>query len=152
LHVRESVRLELPVAEVYRFWRRLEHLPRFMRHLNRVTELTDGRSHWVAEGPAGLAVEWDAEIINDIENTLIAWRSLPGSDVVTAGSVNFDTVRGGRGTQVNVHLQYAPPAGKASALVASLFGREPAQMIREDLRHLRQLLETGETPRAGATA
>ena len=152
VHVRESVRLEVPVADVYRFWRRLDNLPRFMTHLNRVTETPDGTSHWVAAGPAGLAVEWDAEVINEIENKLLAWRSLPGSDVVTAGSVNFDAARGGRSTQVSVHLQYAPPAGKAGALVASLFGREPSQTVREDLRHFKQLLEAGEIPRATATA
>jgi uncharacterized membrane protein len=150
IHVRESVRLEKPIADVYRFWRRLESLPRFMTHLDRVTETPDGKSHWVARGPAGLAVEWDAEIINEVENQVIGWRSLPGSDVVTAGSVNFKTARNGRSTQVSVHLQYAPPAGKAGALIASLFGREPSQTIREDLRHFKQLLEAGEIPRATA--
>jgi uncharacterized membrane protein len=151
VHVRESVRLEVPVADVYRFWRRLENLPQFMTHLERVTETADGRSHWVASGPAGLAVEWEAEIINEVDNKVLAWRSLPGSDIVTAGSVNFDVIRGGRSTQVSVHLQYAPPAGKAGAFVASLFGREPSQTIREDLRHFKQQLEAGEVPRATAT-
>ena len=152
VHVRESIRVEMPVGDVYRFWRSLANLPRFMTHLDRVTESPDGTSHWVAAGPAGLAVEWDAEIINEVENKVLAWRSLPGSDVVTAGSVNFDAVRGGRSTQVSVHLQYAPPAGKVGALVASLFGREPSQTVREDLRHFKQLLEAGEIPRATATA
>jgi uncharacterized membrane protein len=150
IHVRESVRLEKPVADVYRFWRRLENLPRFMTHLHRVTETPDGRSHWVAAGPAGLRVEWDAEVISEVENDVIGWRSLPGSDVVTAGSVTFKTARGGRSAQVSVHLQYMPPAGKAGALIASLFGREPSQTIREDLRHFKQLLEAGEIPRATA--
>ena len=148
VQVREAIRLEVPVADVFRFWRRLENLPRFMAHLDRVTELADGKSHWVAAGPAGLAVEWDAEIINESANKLLAWQSLPGSDIVTAGSVNFDSVRGGRSTQVSVSLQYAPPAGKAGALMASLFGREPSQTIREDLRHLKHVLEAGEIPRA----
>ena len=102
VHVRESIRLEVPLADVYGFWRRLENLPRFMTHLDRVIETSDGKSHWVAVGPAGLAVEWDAEIINEVDNKLIAWRSLPGSDVVTAGSVNFDAARAGRSTQVSV--------------------------------------------------
>lgn len=150
VHVRESVRLEKPVADVYGFWRRLQNLPQFMTHLDRVTETSGGKSHWVARGPARLAVEWDAEIINEVENQVIGWQSLPGSDVVTAGSVNFDTARDGRSTQVSVHLQYAPPAGKAGALAASLFGREPSQTIREDLRHFKQLLEAGEIPRATA--
>jgi uncharacterized membrane protein len=151
VHVRESVRLEVPVATVFSFWRRLEQLPQFMSHLERVTQTSYGRWHWVAAGPAGVRVEWDAEIVNEVENQVLAWRSLPGSDVVTAGSVNFDEVRDG-GTQIGVHLQYAPPAGKAGALVASLFGREPSQTIREDLRRFKQLLEAGEVPRATPTA
>lgn len=152
VHVRESIRLELGLAEVYRFWRQFEHLPRFMSNLERVDVLDARRSHWVARGPAGLRVEWDAEIINDVENQLIAWRSLPGSEVVSAGSVNFDAVRGGRSTQVSVHLQYAPPAGRAGAFLSKLFGREPSQTIREDLRRLKQLLEAGELARVAAPA
>jgi uncharacterized membrane protein len=150
VHVQESIRLEVPIAEAYAFWRRLENLPRIMMHLERVTETSPKTSHWVATGPAGLSVEWDAEIINEVENGVLGWRSLPDSDIVTAGSVNFDRVRGGRSTQVSVHLQYAPPAGKAGAFIASLFGREPSQTIREDLRHFKQLLEAGEIPRATA--
>lgn len=144
VHVRDAVRLELPIHQVYAFWRRLENLPRFMRYLDSVREDAADRSHWVAIGPGGIRVEWDAELINEVEDKLIAWRSLPGSDVTTAGSVNFDSVRGGRETQVTVNLQYAPPAGKTGAWVATLFGREPSQTIREDLRRLKQILEAGE--------
>jgi len=149
LHVREAIRLECPLDEVYRYWRRLENLPNFMAHLVRVTESEPGKSHWVAKGPAGVLVEWDAEIINEIEPKLIAWRSVEGSDVVTAGSVHFEGVRGGRSTQVNVNLQYAAPAGRAGSLIAFLFGRAPSQTIREDLRRFKQLMEAGEAPRAG---
>jgi uncharacterized membrane protein len=147
LHVRESTRIERPVSEVYSFWRQLENLPKVLTHLEQVTERGDGRSHWIARGPADLGVEWDAEIINEVENKIIAWRSLPESDIVTAGSVTFKPVRGGRATDVSVHLQYAPPAGRAGAFLARIFGREPSQTIREDLRHLKQVLEAGEVPR-----
>jgi uncharacterized membrane protein len=150
VRIHESIRLELPRDEVYRFWRRLENLPRFMSHLASVAENPDGRSHWVAVGPADYRVEWDAEIINEIPNQTLAWRSLPGSDVVSAGSVNFDSVRGGRSTQLSVNLQYAPPAGRAGDLVARLFGRAPVQIIREDLRRFKQLLEAGEIAQARA--
>jgi uncharacterized membrane protein len=152
IHVRESVRLERPIDEVYAYWRRLENLPRFMTHLDRVTELSDTRSHWVAKGPAGVPVEWDAEIINEVPGKVIGWRSLPGSDVVTAGSVNFDVVRDGRSTQVSVHLRYEPPAGRVGSAVAMLAGREPSQTIREDMRRLKQVLEAGEVPSARAEA
>ncbi len=148
IHVREAVRLEKPVDEVYRFWRRFENLPRFMTYLERVDDIGQSRSHWVAKGPAGMRVEWDAEIINEVENKVIGWHTLPGSFVTMAGSVNFDSVRNGQSTQVSVHLQYATPAGRAAALVAQLFGREPSQTIREDLRRLKQLLEAGELPTA----
>jgi uncharacterized membrane protein len=149
LRVRDAIRVEVPLEEVFRFWRRLENLPRFMTYLDSVTESPDGlRSQWVARGPAGLSVAWDAEITNETENQLIAWRSLPNSDVVTAGSVNFDRARGGSATQLTVHLQYAPPAGKGGAAIARLFGRAPSQTIREDLRRLKQLLEAGELAQA----
>lgn len=147
----ESVRIEKPLGETYLFWRTLENLPRFMSHLESVSSLGDGRSHWVAKGPAGLRVEWNAELINQIPNQVIAWRSLPGSDVVTAGSVNFDMVRGGRSTQVSVRLQYSPPIGHVGALVAGMLGHDPAGMIREDLRRLKQVLEAGEIPQADST-
>jgi uncharacterized membrane protein len=151
IHVHESVRLEKPVDEVYRFWRRFDNLPRFMTSLARVEDLGNGRSRWVAVGPAGTRVEWDAEIINEVENKVIGWRSLPGSQVAMAGSVNFDGVRHGS-AQVTVHFQYAPPAGRAAAFVARLFGREPSQTIREDLRRLSSCWKPANFPRPPTAA
>jgi uncharacterized membrane protein len=151
LRVTEAIRLEQPIAPVFSYWRRLENLPTFMSHLVSVTETSMKRSHWIAKGPAGLAVEWDAEIINEIDNKLIAWRSLPGSDVVTAGSVKFHAVRAGGSTQVTVTLQYDPPAGRAGALIARMFGRAPSQTIREDLRLWKQRMEAGEIACATAS-
>jgi len=148
VHVRDSIRIEKPIDEVFRFWRGLENLPSFMTHLASVKDLGNGRTHWIAKGPARLRVEWDAEIINEVQNQVIGWRSLPGADVVSAGSVNFRRARSGRETQIDVNLQYAPPAGTAGSYAAMLFGREPSQMIREDLRRLKQILETGEVAQA----
>jgi uncharacterized membrane protein len=152
IHVRESVRLECPIDEVYRFWSRLENLPTFMENLAAVTDLGGGRSHWIARGPGGVTVEWDAEIINEVQNKVLAWKSLPGGDVVSAGSVTFEPVRDGSATQLKVTLQYDPPAGKLGKLVASAFGSEPSQTIREDLRRLKQLLEAGEIAKAAGVA
>jgi len=150
IDVRESIRIEKPVGELYRLWRDFEALPRFMPSLERVTEVGNGQSHWVAKGPIGRSIEWNAEIISDFENHLISWRSLPGSDITTAGSVKFSPVRAGHGTQLSVHFQYAAPAGAAGATVARLLGQEPSRTIREDLRRLKQLLEAGEIPRTTA--
>lgn len=130
--------------DLYRFWRDFENLPRVMRHLESVTVQDGRRSRWVVRGPAGRTVEWDAEIINERENELIAWRSLEGADVRNAGSVRFTPDELGRGTWVKISLMYQPPAGRLGAAVARLFGEEPHQQIEEDLRRLKQFLETGE--------
>jgi uncharacterized membrane protein len=143
VHVDERVTINRPVEELYRFWRNLENLPRFMQHLESVERLTDTLSRWRAKGPAGTVVEWSAEIINEVPNQVIGWRSIEGSDVVSAGSVNFDRQGSGQ-TKVRVRLQYSPPGGKAGAAVAKLFGRDAATEIRDDLRRFKQLVETGE--------
>lgn len=144
IHVEESVILNKPIAEVFRFWRNFENLPQFMEHLDQVAVREEGISHWVAKGPAGTRVEWEARIINEIDNKLIGWQSLEGSMIATAGSVNFDETE--HGTRVRVHLQYDPPGGKVGAMIAKLFGEEPNQTVREDLRRFKRLLETGEIP------
>jgi uncharacterized membrane protein len=144
--VEESVIINQPIELLYRFWRNLENLPRFMRHLESVERITDTLSRWRAKGPGGTTVEWNAEIINEVPNQVIGWRSIEGSDVVSAGSVNFDNAGAGRGTRVRVRLQYSPPGGKVGAAVARLLGRDPGTEIREDLRQFKQIVEGGEVP------
>ncbi|HEX5386479.1 MAG TPA: SRPBCC family protein [Gemmatimonadales bacterium] len=150
IKVERRVVIDRPPDEVYRFWRNLENLPRFMEHLESVTMRGGGRSHWVAKAPGGTRVEWDAEIHNEIPGELIAWRSLPGADVPNAGSVHFTPALGGRGTEVRVVLSYEPPAGRLGAAVATLFGEEPEQQVEDDLRRLKQVLESADFSRAGA--
>jgi uncharacterized membrane protein len=144
IKVEKSVTINKSPEELYRFWRNFENLPRFMNHLESVTRYGEGRSHWVARAPAGKTVEWDAEIYNEKENELIAWRSLEGADVDNAGSVRFEPSPDGRGTVVRVTLKYDPPAGRIGSLVARLFGEEPSQQIEEDLQRFKQVMETGE--------
>jgi uncharacterized membrane protein len=137
--VQDRIVIRRDTRSVYEFWRQLENLPALMDHLESVVQIDPARSHWVARGPFGLRVEWDAEIINEIPNRLLAWRSLEGSDMVSAGSVRFrDTPRG---TEVIVTLQYSPPAGKAGAALGWFFGETPTQELREGLRRLRDRLE-----------
>jgi uncharacterized membrane protein len=141
--VEEAVTIYRPREELFQFWRNFENLPRFMDNLESVTVLGPRRSHWVAKGPAGTKVEWDAEIDQEIDNELISWRSLPRSDVNQVGSVNFSPVHNG-GTDVRVILRYAPPAGKAGDVVGHLVGGNPAQQIADDLRRFKQVMEAAE--------
>src|SRR3954451_9576874 len=145
VNVLESVTINRSLEELYRFWRNLENLPQFMRHLASVEKITDTISHWRAKGPAGMIVEWDAEVYNEVANKLIAWRSLEGADVVSAGSVNFDRAADGMATRVTVHLQYSPPMGKVGAALARVFGADAETEIREDLQRFKQMIETGQT-------
>jgi uncharacterized membrane protein len=142
--VEESVVINRPISELYRFWRNLENLPRFMSHLESVERITDTLSRWRAKAPAGTSVEWNAEIINEVPDRVIGWRSIEGSDVVSAGSVNFDEAGQGRGTRVRVRLQYSPPGGKLGDAVARLIGSDAATQIRQDLQRFKQLVEEGQ--------
>lgn len=144
--IRHSISINRPPDACYRFWRDLARLPTFMRHLEAVDVIDERRSHWRAHGPAGSRVEWDAEITEEQPGQLLAWRSVPGADVENAGSVRFIPARGGRATVLQVHMRCQPPAGRAGAIVARLFGEEPASQMRDDLRRFKQLIETGEIP------
>jgi uncharacterized membrane protein len=139
--VEKSIVVNRPAAELYGFWRNFENLPRFMNHLESVRRMSGDRSHWVAKAPAGTSVEWDAEVYNEKEGELIAWRTLEGSQVASAGSVRFEPAPGGGGTLVRVSLKYDPPGGKLGSLVARLFGENPEQQIEEDLARFKQMME-----------
>ena len=145
IRVTQRVRINRSPAEVYRFWRNLENLPRFMDHVERVEAIDDLRSRWVVKGPAGSQVEWTAKILADRENQLISWESLPGAEVQNAGSVWFEPAENG-GTEVKVSLQHYPPAGRLGEAVAKLFGEAPDQQLAEDLQRLKQTLEVRSVP------
>ncbi len=144
--VKKSFLIDKPAEELYAFWRNFENLPRVMTHLESVRVIDERRSHWTAKAPpvAGGRVEWDAEIVDDEPNSRIVWRSLPGGDIHHHGSVEFTRALGDRGTIVCVAMEYSPPAGQLGRWVAKLFGEEPEQQIRDDLRNLKRVMEIGE--------
>jgi uncharacterized membrane protein len=146
LKLEKTISVHRPADELFHFWRNFENLPRIMRHLKRVEVVSNNRSRWVAEGISGRTLEWDAEIINERENELIAWKSLPGGEVDTAGSVHFKSLPNGRGTAVTVSMKYNPPGGKLAATIAGWLGLGAEQMVVEDLRRFKQLMEAGEIP------
>jgi len=141
----ETVMIQRTPEELYKFWRKLENLSQVMPGLVSVEETGGNRSHWVAKGPLG-NVEWDAEIINERENELIAWRSLKGSQVDTAGSVHFRPAPGNRGTEVDVVLKYNPVGGRVGAVLAWLMGEAPEREVREGLQSFKQKMETSSRP------
>ena len=150
IKVTKSIVVARPRDEVYRYWRQLENLPRFMSHVESVRELDSRRSAWVVKGPLGHDVEWTAQIINDRPGEMISWESLPGAEVQNAGSVWFESI-GAESTEVKVALQYRPPAGVIGATLARMFGEAPEQQLDEDLARFKNLIESSAV-RATASA
>lgn len=148
VEVVNSIIIDASPDDLYRWWRDLEKLPRFMHHLDQVEVRDQRHSRWTAKGPAGLRVAWEAEIVEDKPGELLAWRSLPGSDVDTFGRVEFRATPGGRGTKVRVETRYALPFGRVGTGLARMFVHAPEQEIQQSLRTLKQAVETGEILRS----
>ena len=144
LRIEESMTIGRPVAEVYAFWRDFTNLPEFCKHLRAVTVRDTSHSHWIANGPGDQPLVWDAVLIEDIPNELISWRTEKGSALENAGSVRFREAPGNRGTEITVTFAYNPPAGPLGSLIAKLSAKDPVYLLKEQLRRLKQLLETGE--------
>jgi uncharacterized membrane protein len=141
-----SVIINASPQEVYNFWRNLENLPRFMRHLESVTVQDEHRSRWTVVGPMGARVRWTAEIINEQPGQSISWRSIPGSEIEVNGTVNFRPAPGNRGTMVEASVRYGSAAGKMGRIISKMFGKDPQFLMEQDLRRLKALMETGEIP------
>lgn len=139
--IETAVTIGKPRAELYEYWRRLENLPRFMKNLERVVDLGNGRSHWVGKSALGFKAQWDAEIVDEREGRLLSWRSLPGSQVHNAGTVYFDDSSNGRGTVVRVSMELGGAFGQVAG---KTFGGVTQQQVTEDLKRFRELMETGE--------
>lgn len=146
IRVEKSVTINRPARELFGFWRNFTNLPLFMENLESVEMREGGRSHWRTKGPLGSTVSWDAEIVNEVPNEMIAWRSLEGSEVANAGSIHFKTAPGDRGTIVRVVMEYHPTGGKLAGLFAKVTGSDAATQVEEDLRRFKSIMEAGEFP------
>jgi len=148
MRLEASITVRSPRTEVFLFWTLFDNLPTFMSHLRSVRDTGNGRTHWTANSPIGRPVEWDAELVVEIPDELITWRSLDGADVPNSGSVRFTDAPAGQGTEVRVQIDFSLPAGRLGAAVARMFGEHPEQQVRDDLRRFKQVLETGEVVRS----
>lgn len=105
----------------------------------------DGRLRLTIGKPAGIDLESRVEITDHKPGEYIAWAS-DELMLEHRGVIRFDKAPGARGTEVKVALEFKAPAGPIARALASLVGWEPEQLVRESLRHLKQLLEAGEIP------
>ncbi|HEY0686429.1 MAG TPA: SRPBCC family protein [Steroidobacter sp.] len=139
-----SLMINSPPEQVYAYWRKLENLPRFMTHLDSVKELDEKTSEWLAHAPGGVKLQWRSEIVEDEPGRFISWNTCPGSQINHCGSVRFESPPGGKGTLLKIEIYYGLPGGPMAAKVGQLISNGPEAMVMEDLRRLKQLIETGE--------
>ena len=147
--IEHVVTVKLSPAEAYAFWRNPANLPRVVEFVEAVDMVTDRTAHWRVRGPTGTEIEWDAEIINEIPNELLAWKSVGDAPIPNAGSLHFRAAPNGRGTEVKIVVEYEPPAGHLGAWIAKLIRENPDAQLRDALRRFKQLAETGEVMRSG---
>lgn len=148
IYVEKTLRIAAPVSEVFAYWRNLENFPMWMSHVRSVRYVGGDRFHWVVDGPAGRAVEWDSELLNVSDNSEMTWRSVPGSEVDHTGRVRFEAQDGA--TRIHVQLRYSPPGGLIGHAIAKAFGADPASEMDDDLGRLKSLIENGRVPRDAA--
>lgn len=146
--VQKTINIDAPLDEVFEFWTNYETFPYFMSRVREVRQTGSNKSHWVVAGPAGVPVEWEAEITEFVPNEQIAWKTVPGSAIAHSGVVKFQPAPDG-GTRVEVRMSYNPIAGGVGHLVAALFGADPKAQLDEDLMRMKSMIEAGKT--AGQT-
>jgi uncharacterized membrane protein len=147
IDLQKTIVVAVPLDRVWDLWSHFENFPRFMAHVREVQKIDDVRSRWVAAGPAGVPVEWEAVVTEWVPNQQIAWKSVEGSVLDMVGSVRFQPVD--NGTRIDIRLSYTPPAGALGHAVASLFGADPKHAMDEDMVRLKSLLEEGKTRAEG---
>ena len=139
-----TVTIARPRQEIYERWRAVERFPEFMENVTAVEREAADRYRWTIKAPAGEAVSFTTQIIEDRPGEAIAWESVEGSALRNSGRVAFRDAPGERGTHVDLTIAYDPPGGRIGELLAFLFQRAPALQARRDLRRFKQLMETGE--------
>jgi len=148
IEVNKTITIQAPVGQVYDFWRDYRNFPHFMTNVRAVEARAGNRSHWTVAGPAGVPIEWTAELTEAVRNERLAWRTVPGSRVRSAGVIQFQAVNGG--TRIQIRLCYHPPGGALGHQLAKLLGADPKSEMDADLVRLKTLLETGHAPRDAA--
>lgn len=143
INIRTSLIVNKSKDEVYNFWRKLENLPLFMKHLASVTEIDSKHSHWEATIPGNIGkVKWNAEIVKEEQGSMIGWQSIPNSMINNAGKVVFHDAQNGEGTELEVVISYHPPAGELGAGVAKLLNPVFEKIIRQDIMNFKEYIET----------
>lgn len=133
--------IERSVTDVFAFFKDFENFPRVIGGLESVIDYQDGRSRWQIFTPSGRIVSWDAVVTKYVPNSVIAWESVQGSAVETAGLVRF-TPLSPRWTRLELSMTYRPTYTGLDDAIHALFGPRATRRLRTDLEHARFYLES----------
>jgi uncharacterized membrane protein len=144
VNIRTTIIIDKPVSEVYDFWRNLENLPKFMKHLDYVKEVNKTTSEWRAKGPGGIGhVSWKANILMEEKDKMLSWHSVPDSTIDNAGKILFSQ-NGPQSTELDITLSYHAPLGVAGEAAARLLNPIFTKMVNSDIENLKAYMETGQ--------
>jgi uncharacterized membrane protein len=139
----ETIRINAPISDLYDFWANPENYPRVFSHITAIDRLGENLYRWTVTGPAGVPIHWEGKITRAVPNTLVEWKSLPGSTVRNFGTARFDP-NYDASTRVHVRMFYRPPAGIVGRFLAELLGSDPRKVLQQDLRRLKLRFEAEE--------
>jgi uncharacterized membrane protein len=146
--VHESIEVQAPLQDVFRYWSNFENFPSFMQNVEEVRMSGRDTSHWRVKGPLGKSVEFDARTTEMDPERGIGWNTT-GGEVMTSGEARFEEVSPGR-TRIEVTMNYAdPPGGKVGEVAANLISN-PERNLREDVENFARIVERGELGGPGA--
>jgi uncharacterized membrane protein len=141
IHVKENITINRKTGYIYRFWRNVKNLPRFIDHIDSVEDLGEGHNRWTIKTPVG-NISWESEIIEEKENEIIRWRSMPDSLVKNSGSLSLEEKEGCNATEATVELHYNPPVGHDSFLENKILEVITDVQMKNDLRNLKRIMES----------
>ena len=140
--VTESIDVDVPVQAAYNQWTMFETFPNFMNGVEEIHQLDDLRTHWKTK-VGGVEREFDAEIVEQIPDTAIAWSSLDGKS--HSGRVSFET-KDTTHCRVTVNLDWE--AENFTEKVGAAVGADDRQ-VRSDLKRFKEYIENQGHPDGG---
>ena len=138
-----TVKIKAPVSDLYDFWSNPENYPKVFSHIAAVERQGENLYRWTIAGPAGIPIHWEGTITRTIPNTIVEWKSLPGSTVGNFGIARFDA-NYDASTRLHIRMFYRPPAGILGRFLAEIFGADPEKVLDHDLAHLKKTFEQNE--------
>ncbi|GAB1420278.1 SRPBCC family protein [Anaerolineales bacterium] len=128
---RDSIEVNVPIAQVYQQWIRFESFPHFIEGVQEVIQI-DNFLHWRVNLD-GQETHWETELTEQSNNHRIVWESLTG--LPHRGMLNFYEINFHK-TAIDFQIDYE---------LDGFIERIPTQPDQRlcNLKHFKYFIETG---------